>query len=58
MSGFRLIGIRPHKECGEKFLKVLEPGRLYQFYNEYEFYTKDGKFDGVNGEIPNNRKQC
>lgn len=51
MSGFRLIGIRPHKDCGAKYLKVLEPGRLYQFYNEYEFYTKDGKFDGVNGEI-------
>lgn len=48
---FKLIGIRPHKNCGEKFLKVLEPGRLYQFYNEYEFQTKDGKFDGVNGEI-------
>jgi AAA15 family ATPase/GTPase len=48
---FKLIGIRPHKNCGEKFLKVLEPGRLYQFYNEYEFYTKDGEFDGVNGEI-------
>ena len=29
----------------------MEPGRLYQFYNEYEFYTKDGEFDGVNGEI-------
>jgi len=51
VNNFKLIGIRPHKDCGEKFLKVLEPGRLYQFYNEYEFYTKDGKFDGVNGEI-------
>jgi predicted ATPase len=51
MDNFKLIGIRPHKECGEKFLKILEPGRLYQFYNEYEFYTKKGKFDGVNGEI-------
>ena len=51
MSNFKLIGIRPHKDCGEKFLKVLEPGRLYQFYNEYEFYTEKEKFDGVNGEI-------
>jgi hypothetical protein len=51
MSGFKLIGIRPHKDCGEKFLKVLEPGRLYQFYNEYEFYTEEEKFDGVNEEI-------
>lgn len=51
MSAFKLIGIRPHKDCGDKFLKLLEPGRLYQFYNEFEFYTDDGKFDGVNGEI-------
>lgn len=51
MNSFKLIGIRPHKDCGEKFLKVLEPGRLYQFYNEYVFYTEKGKFDGVNGEI-------
>jgi predicted ATPase len=51
MNNFKLIGIRPHKDCSEKFLKVLEPGRLYQFYNEYEFYTEKGKFDGVNGEI-------
>ncbi|MBX2950061.1 MAG: hypothetical protein KF704_12345 [Crocinitomicaceae bacterium] len=51
MSSFKLIAIRPHHNCGHKFLKVLEPGRLYQFYNEYEFYTNDGKFDGVNGEI-------
>jgi hypothetical protein len=51
LKNFKLIGIRPHKECSEKFLKVLEPGRLHQFYNEYEFYTKEGKFDGVNGEI-------
>jgi predicted ATP-binding protein involved in virulence len=51
INSFKLIGIRPHKDCGEKYLKVLEPGRLYQFYNEYKFYTKDGKFDGVNGEI-------
>ena len=51
MSGFKLIGIRPHKDCGSQFLKLLEPGRLYQFCHEYEFYTKQGEFDGVNGEL-------
>jgi predicted ATPase len=51
MSGFKLIGIRPHEDCGSQFLKILDPGRLYQFYNEFVFYTKKGKFDGVNGEI-------
>lgn len=35
-NNFKLIGIRPHKDCGEKFLKVLEPGRLYLFYKEIE----------------------
>ncbi len=51
MGGFKLIGIRPHKDCGKQYLKLLEPGRLYQFYNEYEFFTEDRKFDGVNGNI-------
>lgn len=51
MNSFKLIGIRPHEKCHSKFLKVLEPGRMYQFYNEYEFYTNDQKFDGINGEI-------
>lgn len=51
MNSFKLIGIRPHEKCHSKFLKVLEPGRMYQFYNEYEFYTKYEKFDGINGEI-------
>lgn len=54
MNNFKLIGIRPHKNCGEKFLKVLEPGRLYQFYNDYEFFidrNNVNKFDGVNGDI-------
>jgi len=51
---FKLIGIRPHKDCGNRFLKILEAGRLYQFYNDYEFFTDSdatNKFDGVNGNI-------
>lgn len=52
MTDFKLIGIRPHKDCGKKFLKLLEPGRLYQFYNDYHFFKeKDIPFDGVNGDI-------
>ena len=52
MNGFKLIGIRPHKECDKKFLKLLEPGRLYQFYNDYKFFIDEKtQFDGLNGEI-------
>lgn len=53
-NNFKLIGIRPHANCGQKFLKVLEPGRLYQFYNDYHFFTdfdSQKQFDGVNGDI-------
>lgn len=41
-GSFRLIGIRPHTGCHIKFTKVLKPGKLYQFYNEYRFYRENG----------------
>ncbi|MBW4362730.1 AAA family ATPase [Flavobacterium taihuense] len=41
-SGFKLIGIKPHKACHSSFVKVLEPSKLYQFYNEYKFYNING----------------
>lgn len=51
MCAFKLIAIRPEKECGKKFRKLLEPGRLYQFCNEYDFYVGekilDDDADGV-----------
>ena|SRR5690554_985408 len=51
MDNFKLIAIRPHKNCNKEYLKVLEPGRLYQLYNNYQFYTTKDIFDGVNGDI-------
>ncbi|MFB9098076.1 AAA family ATPase [Flavobacterium jumunjinense] len=49
MSGFKLIAIRPHNDCDIKFTKVLEKGKLYQFYSEYKFYNKFGK-DFINNQ--------
>lgn len=34
---FKLLAIRPLKDCNPKFLKNLEENRIYQFYNDYEF---------------------
>lgn len=42
---FKLLAIRPLKDCNEKFLKNLEENQIYQFYNDYEF--KDGKGNGI-----------
>jgi len=37
MSGFKLIAIRPLINCDQKFIKNLIPGKIYQFYNDYNF---------------------
>lgn len=37
MDGFKLIAIRPLVGCDKKFLKNLQVGCIYQFYNEYQF---------------------
>lgn len=42
---FKLLAIRPLKDCNEKFLKNLKGNQIYQFYNDYEF--KDGKGHGL-----------
>lgn len=36
---FKLIGIRPLPNCNTKFLKNLEPNYIYQFFQNYNFYT-------------------
>jgi predicted ATP-binding protein involved in virulence len=48
MSGFKLLAIRPLKHTSEKYLKVLERYKIYQFYNDYTFYFKD---EDLNGEV-------
>ena len=45
---FKLLAIRALKECSPKYSKLLEPGKFYQFYSDYEF--KDDK-DGFLKEI-------
>lgn len=41
MSGFKLLAIRPLKGCSKEFLKVLKPGTIYSFYNDFTFKRKD-----------------
>lgn len=38
---FRLLAIQPHKDCGERFHKVLTPGKVYSFYQDYTFIQED-----------------
>lgn len=43
MSGFKLIAIRPLVDCDSRFLKNLNEGEVYQFYNDYNFLNQQGK---------------
>jgi energy-coupling factor transporter ATP-binding protein EcfA2 len=36
-DSFRIIAIRPLKDCSPKYLKVLEEGEIYRLSSEYEF---------------------
>lgn len=52
---FKLLAIRPLKGCNPKFLKNLEENRIYQFYNDYEFFIGDTKIthekDAIEGDV-------
>ena len=37
MSGFKLLAIRPSKDCDKQFLKNLKPGVFYKFYQDFDF---------------------
>lgn len=39
---FKLLAIRPLDGCNPKFLKNLEEGRIYKFYNDYKFFQDKG----------------
>lgn len=39
---FKLLAIRPLKDCNEKYLKILQENRIYKFYNDYIFLDKEG----------------
>lgn len=42
MHNFKFIGIRPLARCHKRFIKNLQPGIIYQFYQEYSICDKDG----------------
>ncbi|MFK7050805.1 hypothetical protein FLACOL_02748 [Flavobacterium columnare] len=41
-NSFKLLAIRPLKDCNKKFLKNLHKGTIYKFYNEYTFKDSNG----------------
>ena len=48
MSGFKLLGIRPLKECDAKFRKILKTKRLYLFDQRYDIdYNDDNEVIGI-----------
>lgn len=42
-NNFKLLAIRPLKDCNKRFVKNLKEGHIYQFYNDYHFTNNDGK---------------
>jgi len=36
-QGFKLLAIRPLPGCDKKYCKNLQPGQVYQFYQDYKF---------------------
>ena len=50
---FKLLAIRALNECSPKYSKILEPGKFYQFYSDYEFKVDE---DGFVTEIKCNAK--
>lgn len=42
-GSFKLIAIRPLKNCDERFLKNLNPDYIYKFHNNYIFLDKNRK---------------
>ncbi|MBC5837638.1 AAA family ATPase [Flavobacterium muglaense] len=50
-NNFKLIAIRPLSDCNERFLKNLNKGEIYQFYNDYKFLNKKNKEVGINDDV-------
>lgn len=49
MEGFKLIGIRPLKNCDEQYLKNLQKGTFYKFYKDFHFLnSKDQDISTLN----------
>ena len=57
MSDFKLIAIRPTKNCDSKFLKNLAENHIYKFYNDFWFEENEvGEVIGIinKSTVPNN----
>lgn len=43
MNGFKLLAIRPSKDCDTQFLKNLNSGEIYKFYQDFNFVLDEEK---------------
>ena len=50
---FKLLAVRPIDQCGSKFLKNLDTNRIYKFYNEYLFFSRDTEIDSYSTDQTN-----
>ena len=51
MSAFKLLAIRPLKGCHERFLKNLQAGEIYNFYNDYKFLSAKNKIVELHEDV-------
>jgi hypothetical protein len=54
MSGFKLLAIRPLDGCDKQFLKNLQPGMIYKFYQDYDYFVGNEKLIKLNYCLDNN----
>ena len=52
-NNFKLIAIRPLSNCNERFIKNLNKGEIYKFYNDYKFLNKENIEVEINDEVSN-----
>jgi|SRR5690554_1215235 len=43
MNGFKILAIRPSKDCDKQFLKNLNSREIYKFYQDYNFVLDEEK---------------
>jgi AAA15 family ATPase/GTPase len=48
---FRLLAIRPLKDCNKRFLKNLVGGKVYRFYSNYNFFNAESVTVGLNDTV-------
>lgn len=57
-NSFKLLAIRPLKDCDKSFLKNLKAGEIYKLYNDFEFSLDKDNDDVIsiknNSTIPDN----